>query len=321
MTATVRSATSLIRVDMLHLRYFVAVAEEGTFARAAQRLHMAASPLSQRIKYLENSLGTALFVRSHHHVDLTAAGHALLPQARDLVERFDAIPRLIELATADLSPTLDVGVASDVTSELRTRVHDEFARSHPELVVTFHPGATEPLLQSLQAGRLDAALLHGPIVARGIETVRLHTAVVKVAVGRGNGFDGRSRVRLDELAHLAFVSIEHDAAPAIYRGIDELLRRHGVHKRIILPDHNFGGLAHVVAGGRAFSLVGSPTGAMAKTFVGEPIDVLDVEGTRLRLPTLAAWRYDTDGAIPTGALADVFRTLARRTGRNTEPPV
>ncbi|WP_235189528.1 LysR family transcriptional regulator [Williamsia sp. D3] len=65
---------------MLHLRYFVAVAEEGTFARAAQRLHMAASPLSQRIKYLENSLGTALFVRAHHHVDLTAAGHALLPQ-------------------------------------------------------------------------------------------------------------------------------------------------------------------------------------------------------------------------------------------------
>ncbi|ETD32787.1 hypothetical protein [Williamsia sp. D3] len=60
---------------------------------------------------------------------------------------------------------------------------------------------------------------------------------------------------------------------------------------------------------------------MAKAFVGEPIDVLDVEGTRLRLPTLAAWRYDTDGAIPTGALADVFRTLARRTGRNTEPPV
>jgi DNA-binding transcriptional LysR family regulator len=72
---------------MLHLRYFVAVAEELNFSQAARRLHMAASPLSQRIKDLERELGHELFERTTHRVDLTPAGAALLPMARDILER------------------------------------------------------------------------------------------------------------------------------------------------------------------------------------------------------------------------------------------
>lgn len=68
-------------VDLPHLRYFVAVAEERSFTRAAARLHMAGSPLSQRIKDLERELGTPLFIRAHHRIDLTDAGEALLPRA------------------------------------------------------------------------------------------------------------------------------------------------------------------------------------------------------------------------------------------------
>lgn len=89
---------TVIAVDVLHLRYFVAVAEERSFTRAAARLHMAASPLSQRIKDLERELGMDLFIRAHRRVELTDAGRALLPQAGDIVERVDAIPDLLAAA-------------------------------------------------------------------------------------------------------------------------------------------------------------------------------------------------------------------------------
>ncbi|MFD0508420.1 LysR family transcriptional regulator [Streptomyces chiangmaiensis] len=73
-------------LEMFHLRYFVAVAEELNFSAAARRLHMAASPLSQRIRDLEKELGHRLFERDSHSVTLTPAGEALLPLARDVLE-------------------------------------------------------------------------------------------------------------------------------------------------------------------------------------------------------------------------------------------
>lgn len=95
-------------VELFHLRYFVAVADELHFTRAAERLRMAASPLSRRIRDLERELGVELFVRTHHRVTLTPAGEALLPSARDLVERFGEIPSVVSRA-ANRRRTVSVG--------------------------------------------------------------------------------------------------------------------------------------------------------------------------------------------------------------------
>jgi len=78
-------------VEIHHLRYFVAVAEELSFSRAAERLHMATSPLSRRIKDLERELGAALFVRGYHQVSLTEIGRRILPLAAELVDKFDTL--------------------------------------------------------------------------------------------------------------------------------------------------------------------------------------------------------------------------------------
>src|SRR3954452_23762760 len=107
---------------MLHLRYFVAVAEELNFSQAARKLHMAASPLSQRIKDLEHELGRQLFDRSAHHVTLTAAGSALLPIANDILDQVNSIPWRLKEATRPQRSTVFIGMPAGVHPDLRERV-------------------------------------------------------------------------------------------------------------------------------------------------------------------------------------------------------
>ena len=297
-------------MEILHLRYFVAVAEERNFTRAAARLQMAASPLSQRIKDLEREIGAPLFVRGHHRIDLTAAGEALLPLATGIVDQFDAVPRQVRDAIGTASRSAVVGIAPDVSGEVRDTLLERLGAEHPDVVVRLWPASTEPLLQALVAGRLDLALVHGPVTARGVRSVRMETRPVGVALAEGLGFDDRTSVRLEELAHLPFASIGHDAAPGIYQRLDDTLDRLGVHKRISLVGDNFAGLAHLVATGQAFTMVSLGSGSTAKVFAGEPVRILPIDGTKATITTVAAWREDRAGNDRTVAdLATTAQTL------------
>src|SRR5882757_2661952 len=288
---------------MLHLRYFVAVAEELNFTRAAERLHMATSPLSQRIRDLERELGTALFRRTSRRVELTEAGERLLPAAREAIGRFDELPGLVRAEVADARRRARVGIAPDVSGELRTRFLAAVAADHPDLDVRLHPASSEPLLRALRAGELDMALVHGPVSGRGLRTARLDTQSVGAVVGRGVGFDGRDSVRLDELAELPYASIGYDAAPELYRRTNALLNSFGVRKRLMVEGHNLGGLAHVVTTGQAFALVGLDSGGSHKAFAGEPVVRLAVTDTPLKITTEAVWL--TERAAADGVVAEL----------------
>ncbi|MDT7749878.1 MAG: hypothetical protein QOC67_4066 [Pseudonocardiales bacterium] len=295
------------RVEMLHLRYFVAVAEELNFTRAAERLHMATSPLSQRIRDLERELGAPLFRRSSRKVELTAAGERFLPAARDTIERFDALPLLVRDEPGGGRRAALVGIAPDVSGELRTRFLAALGTQHPDLDVRLHPASSEPLLRALRAGEIDLALAHGPVGGRGLRSHWLESQQVAVVVGRGAGFDGRTSVRLDELATLPYASIGYDAAPELYRRTDELLNSFGVRKRLVVEGHNLGGLAHVVTTGQAFTLIGMGGGMTARTFAGEPVVRLAVEDARLKMTTEAVWLADR--AAAGGVVADLVATV------------
>lgn len=296
-------------MEIRHLRSFVAVAEERSFTRAAARLHLATSPLSRRIRELERELGRALFVRNHHRVDLTAAGQALLPLVRDVLERADALPDACAAAAA-APRRARIGIASDVPSVVRDAL---LAALPPDLAVRLHPASTAALLRLLAADELELALVHGPVRAAGLQHRMLRTDPVGVVVAAGAGFDDRRSVRLDELAHLPFASVDWAAAPSIYRGVDRTLRAAGVTGRRIVEGDNFAGLAHLVACGEAFAFVGGAGGAMTKAFSGEPVVHLRVEGLDLRITTEAVWRGGPSGvaAGPGDVVAELVAALDR----------
>ena len=126
-------------MELRLLRYFVAVAEELHFGRAAERLHIAAPSLSQQIKSLEASVGTPLFVRDRRHVELTAAGRMLLPDAREILELAASAQRRLAGATG----ALRIGYVSWLPDEL-AGFHGTctFASTNGSCPVTFRSGAS-----------------------------------------------------------------------------------------------------------------------------------------------------------------------------------
>lgn len=296
-------------MDLIHLRSFVAVAEERSFTRAAARLHMAASPLSRRIKDLERELGASLFVRAHHRVDVTEAGEVLLPRAIDILERVGTLADAVGRAGARTTRQAVIGIAPEVSATVRDTFLSDLAAAHPDIMPRLLPASSEPLLRDLRAGHIDLALVHGPVRGAGIRSLFLERQPVGVAVGAGAIGPERTSITLSDLADIPFASITHDAAPEIYRNLDELLDRHGIRKRITLTGDNFVGLAHLVATGQAFTFVGLGNGMANRLFLGEPVRILPIDGVRARITTVAAWRASREDGEE--LIADLVDTVGK----------
>ena len=151
-------------MELRHLEYFVAVAEELSFTRAARRLHVVQSGVSSAIQGLERELGAALFDRDRHRVTLTEAGQALLPEARATLAAAQAAADAVAEATAGLRGTLFVGTMISTgpvdVPALLARFHEQ----HPGVLVRLRalPGGSADLAREVASGGLDLALLSLP---------------------------------------------------------------------------------------------------------------------------------------------------------------
>jgi DNA-binding transcriptional LysR family regulator len=153
-------------VELRQLRYFVAVAEELHFGRAAERLHMSQSPLSRAIRELERELGLVLFVRTTRRVELTPAGSALLERARRALAEIDAAVDDARRAATPTEGVVGVGY-TPFTHSLATRIAEELGRKRPELELRLEEDVTPELLRQIASHELAAAVvMQTPAAAR-----------------------------------------------------------------------------------------------------------------------------------------------------------
>ncbi len=146
-------------IELRHLRYFVAVAEELHFGHAAARLHIAQPPLSQQIRKLEEELGCALFARSSRSVKLTAAGEALLERARRTLQRVNGDLEAVRSVGRGEVGTLTIGfVGSAMLTELPT-VLGKYRKAFPRVVLRLRENHTASLIEQLREGSVDVGFL------------------------------------------------------------------------------------------------------------------------------------------------------------------
>jgi DNA-binding transcriptional LysR family regulator len=186
-------------LEVRQLRYFVAVAEELHFGRAAGRLGMAQPPLSRAIRGLERQLGVALIERTTRQVRLTAAGEVLLREARTALDAVAAAARRATRAGGP-SPRLRVALKADVDGGLLPQILDAYgadpAAVAPELVL----GGIGEQPQALRDGRADVGLLLRPFDDRGLDSEPLLTEPVLAALAAADPLAARTRLRLADLA-------------------------------------------------------------------------------------------------------------------------
>ncbi|MEY9926255.1 DNA-binding transcriptional LysR family regulator [Catenulispora sp. GP43] len=175
---------TLIAMELRQLEYFVAVAEELHFGRAAERLHIGQPAVSQQLRRLERELAAELFDRSPRHVRLTPAGEALLPQARDVLAAVARARTAVAQAAGARPAPLRIGTSSGLGERLEM-VLDELVRLAPDLPVELvMAGPTPERLDRVADGSLDAAFVRGtvPDEGRGLRVVPLWRDEVVAAV-------------------------------------------------------------------------------------------------------------------------------------------
>jgi DNA-binding transcriptional LysR family regulator len=185
-------------MELRTLRYFVAVAEELHFGRAATRLHMSQPPLSRAIKQLEADVGAVLLVRSAAGVTLTPAGVTLLAEARALLDQADRAR--VRVAAAAGAATLTVGILGDSADPDAARLADAYRRKHPGVEVRVRDtDLTDPTC-GLRAGLVDVALTRGPFDETGLTVHRLRADPVGAVLRADDPLAGRARLTLADLA-------------------------------------------------------------------------------------------------------------------------
>jgi len=185
-------------MELRLLRYFVAVAEELHFGRAAARLHMSQPPLSRAIRQLEGDLGGTLLHRSAAGVALTPAGEVLLEEARALLEQADRVR--IRVAAATGSASITIGMLTDSTDPAGPRLAAAYRERHPGIEVRIRgTDLTDPTC-GLRAGLVDVALTRGPFDETALVVRELRADPVGVVLRADDPLAMREHVKLADLA-------------------------------------------------------------------------------------------------------------------------
>jgi DNA-binding transcriptional LysR family regulator len=215
-------------VDLvLHLRYFLVVAEELHFGRAAVRLHISQPPLSQRIRRLEQEYATQLFDRSGGRVRLTPAGEVLVNEARDIVARVDSARSLVRLAAAGRTGVLRAGVPPDTPGSVLAALSTAFAGSEPDIQLELRAATTTDQLHLLDRGALDVGLVQHPVDTGGLRLGPTVPIVQGVVLSRRSPLAQRTEVALADLAGYGLVLFAREAAPGLYDETLHTCHQHG----------------------------------------------------------------------------------------------
>lgn len=245
-------------MELRHLRYFVAVAEELNFSRAAARLRIAQPPLSRQIRDLERDVGTALFERVPRGVELTAAGSAFLGEARLTLAQAERARRTAQRAARGETGRLRVGFVETATqSGILPDVLRYFRTHLPSVGLSLFELDPPRQMEAFRDGRIDVGVTYGPPAAadRWLRAEEFHREPVVVALPRAHRLARRQRLTISALAAEPFVLFARETAPAMYDDVVTSCRAAGFSPQVIQEATGWHTVASLVGAGTGIGIV------------------------------------------------------------------
>jgi DNA-binding transcriptional LysR family regulator len=290
-------------LELRHLRYFVAVAEELNFSRAAERLHMAQPPLSAAIRQLEQELGTDLLLRTTREVKLTEAGATFLDGARRTLAELERARSDAQRAAAGEIGQLRVGFSWSARFETLPAIGRAFRASNPDVSLLTEEMWNARMLPALRSGTIDLAVALCPEVAGEFSYLTIRSEPVVALLAQSHPLAHTGEIGLDALAEEGFLMFPRELAPRLYEFMTGLCRRAGFEPILRGESFHSGWELQILADVEVVALAPAsvtldlPDGITAAV-IAEPTDQLETAIVSLK-----------DDPSPTG---HAFRDAARR---------
>jgi DNA-binding transcriptional LysR family regulator len=261
-------------MDLRQLRYFVAVAEERHFGRAAQRLHMSQPPLSMQIKALERELGITLLERTSRRVALTDAGRAFLERARKILDAVEEAKEEARGAEEGMRGVLEVGFISSATLSLLPPSIRLFRERFGDVELELKELTSAQQVDALYGGEIKVGLVRLPMRAPGIRFEPVFEERLLVALPSGHALERLDRVSLEAIADLPLIFFTRQLIPGFHAQIVELFQRVGAFPKVAQHAVHLQTIVGLVASGVGIAIL--PSSAERVSREGVVYRALDV---------------------------------------------
>jgi DNA-binding transcriptional LysR family regulator len=284
-------------MNFRHLTYFIAVAEELHFRRAAQRLHIVQPGLSQQIGRMEEELGVKLLSRTKRTVELTDAGRLFLGEARALVGRYEQVVTATRRAAAGQLGNLVVGYVGPAAYSVLHPVVHAYRSRFPDVGLTLHELTSAEQLERLAAGTLHIGFVRLPVADDRLDSEQLIAESIIVVLPEGHPEGEKVVVDLADLADEPFVMAPRSREPTVFDRYINVCAQAGFSPRIeqeVLQAHT---IVELVAVGLGVALAPASLANLHRPgVIYRPLR----DGGRITTDTGLAWRGDSESAAIAG---------------------
>lgn len=275
-------------MDIRQLRYFVAVAEELSFSRAAVRLHMSQPPLSQHVKTLESELGVILLSRTRREVKLTNAGRTFLTECHTLLAQAEIARNRVRQVASGGEGTLRLGMATFAIDHLLPAFHRRVHALSPNIDLIVTDMGSEEQVRAIALDRIDIGFIHARIAAKGLARRQVRQESFAMVMARTHPLASKRGLALRDLAGEPMVTFSREHRSALFDALVSLCMNAGFSPRLVHVARHPMSLFQIVGLGLGVSLV--PMSYARQAPKNLLFRTIDAPGDSIQLD--AIWRKD-----------------------------
>ncbi len=269
-------------MELRLLRYFIAVAEELSFTRAAERLRIAQPSLSQQIRQLEGLIGTPLLLRNKHRLVLTEPGRIFLREARNVLTCMNRAVELARQAARAEAGVMTIAMVPGPEGKMFSTVLSTLLRNYPNIQILLRSLTSPEQVTALKKGEINVGFLRGPVEDEEIDSEVLVREDVIVVLPARHALARKKRIPVQELAAVPLVHVARAIAPALHDMVDKIAADAGVRFQSILEAESITTILNAVASGLGFCLHGeyvkriAPKGVVIRHLDLNPVPKLEL---------------------------------------------
>ncbi|HYI15411.1 MAG TPA: LysR family transcriptional regulator [Thermomicrobiales bacterium] len=287
-------------VELRQLRYFVAVAEELHFGRAAERVGIAQPPLSQQIQRLEAELGVQLFIRNRRRVQLSEPGRVFLDEARATLQQAERAVEAVRRAGRGEAGRLRVGFVGSATFDVMPSILRRFREHYPAVELTLSELSTAQQVAALRDRQIDIGFIRPPFLANDLELEIIARESLVAVLPPGHRLAGNAPIRLADLAGEPFVLFPHSFGPGLHAQIVGACQRAGFNPLIAQEAIALPTIVSLVSVGIGVSLLP----ASIQHLPWDGVSYRPLADDSLQIELAIAWRRDDGSPVVRAFLAE-----------------